>query len=208
MVLNFLWSSILLSWRNLPSCSIWSLVTPTSLFEIFIWALLSSTWMCSDVLGCLKLTLGTKYLEVCRYLQQQIQAMQEKPSTFFVGWFGYTMDPPFVVLVLRFFRPRYYTSSHNKAAAPEAPRDSSCRRLGFRGFGEEEKPPWACLGLKDIPVISKGFTTWDDQNPFSTIFWNVVHCSSSFLIDASRPSSLRGGEVGPTWMKPPGLGKM
>lgn len=100
----FQWgASILLSWRNLPSCSIWSLVTPTFLFEIFIWALLSSTWMCSDMLGCLKLTLGTKYLEVCRYLQQQIQAMQEKPSTFFVGWFGYTMDPPFVVSSSSFF---------------------------------------------------------------------------------------------------------
>lgn len=92
----FQWgASILLSWRNLPSCSIWSLVTPTSLFEIFIWAVLSSTWMCSDMLGCLKLTLGTKYLEVCRYLQQQIQAMQEKPSTFLLG----DLDTPWTHLL-------------------------------------------------------------------------------------------------------------
>lgn len=50
-----------------------------------------------------------------------------------------------------------------------------------------------------IPVISIGFTNWDDQNPFSTIFWSVVHSSSSFLIDASRPSSLGGQWVQHEW---------
>lgn len=151
--------------------------------------------MCSDMLGCLKLTLGTKYLEVCRYLQQQIQAMQEKPSTFFVGWFGYTMDPPFVVSSSSFFfGPGTIPVVTTKQQLLKPQEIQVVAGLDSVDLGRKRNHlEVAWVWKEELPVISIGFTNWDDQNPFSTIFWNVVNCSSSFLIDASRPSSLRGG---------------
>lgn len=172
---------------NGPQSYCQSGIFPLVLFEAF-WLLpvclkysylLSSNLMCSDMIGCLKLT-GTNYLKFAdTFNSKSKQCKKSHPPFCWVIWIHH--GPTFCRSTSSFFFCGAGTIPVVTTKQPLLKPQEIQVVAGLDSVG---------LGRKRNHIVSKGLTNWDDQNPFSTIFWSVVHSSSSFLIDASRPSSL------------------